>query len=360
MRSDADDTATGALTIGNAIYGSYTSSDSDITGLVSGSGFGSLIQPNASAHLVVGIRDNDSADSFAVISGSGNYSTDTTYDKLVFQAKADGTLTANGGNTIWHAGNDGSGSGLDADTLDGVQGSSYLRSDATDITTGYFSVDNHFRVINSGVSGQGDNNTHFNYNDTGQNYIRGTNTYFNSPIDIAGNNIVIDSNKGFNNSGSWTRNTTPYGYIEFGPANTSYAHIYTDRANFYFNKGIFSTGNITAYASDERLKENIKTIEGGLDKVCQLRGVTFDWRDDCEEKGFTPDMKTETGFIAQEVRNVLPEGVIAAPFDVDGSEGEGVSVSGEDYLTVNSQKIIPLLVEAIKELKAEIEELKKG
>ena len=137
LRSDANDTATGALTIGNAVYTNYTSSDTDITGLVAGSNFGSLIESSANAHLVVGIRDNDAADSFSVVSGSGNYMTDSTYDKLVFQARADGALTANGGNTIWHAGNDGSGSGLDADTLDGIQGSNYLRSDIDDSTSGY-------------------------------------------------------------------------------------------------------------------------------------------------------------------------------------------------------------------------------
>jgi hypothetical protein len=251
--------------------------------------------------------------------------------------------------------------GGNAATLDGIDSSSFLRSDANDTMTGVLTVDNHLIVQNpSGVTGQGDNNTHWNYQNNGTNYIRGTLTYVSSPIDIAGNNIECDTNKGFNNSGAWTRMTTPHGNIEIGPANTSYGHIYTDRGNFYFNKGILSTGNITAYASDKRLKENIKTIEGGLDKVCQLRGVTFDWKDDCEEKGFTPDMKTETGFIAQEVKDVFPEGAIPAPFDVDGSKGDGVSVSGEDYLTVNSQKIIPLLVEAIKELKQQIEDLKKG
>ena len=63
------------------------------------------------------------------------------------------------------------------------------------------------------------------------------------------------------------------------------------------------------------MKENIQTIEGGLDKVCQLRGVTFDWRDD-EERG-VPEMKTETGLIAQELQEVIPDAVVPAPFDQD-------------------------------------------
>mgnify|MGYP003664302161 FL=1 len=69
-------------------------------------------------------------------------------------------------------------------------------------------------------------------------------------LDMSSGNILVDTNHGFINSGSWTRNATPYGYIDFGPSNTSHAHIYTDRPNFYFNKQlqvngatVWNTGN---------------------------------------------------------------------------------------------------------------------
>lgn len=104
-------------------------------------------------------------------------------------------------------------------------------------------------------------------------------------------------------------------------------------------------GTITQNASDERLKENITPIENALEKVEQLRGVEFDWKDDVEEKGFIPYAKHETGVIAQDVQKVIPDAAVPAPFD-------------ENYLTVKHEKIIPLLIEAIKELKAEVEELK--
>lgn len=170
----------------------------------------------------------------------------TNVSALTDLSITDGTdgqvLTTNGAGTFTFE--DAAGGSSNADTLDNLDSTQFLRSDATDTTTGYFSVDNHFRVINNGVSGQGDNNTHFNYNDTGVNYVRGTNTYFSSPIDIATNNIVCDTNKGFSNGGAWTRMATPYGYIELGPANTSYAHIYTDRPAFYFNKtSLYASGN---------------------------------------------------------------------------------------------------------------------
>lgn len=119
-------------------------------------------------------------------------------------------------------------------------------------------------------------------------------------------------------------------------------------------------GSLTENASDERLKENITLIPNALDKVGQLRGVTFDWVDDIEEKGLVPSARHETGVIAQDVQRVIPDAVAPAPFDeqVNEETGETESISGEDYLTVKPQKIIPLLIEAIKELKAEVEELK--
>jgi hypothetical protein len=61
------------------------------------------------------------------------------------------------------------------------------------------------------------------------------------------------------------------------------------------------------------------------------------------------------GVIAQEIEIVLPEAVKPAPFDIDENN---ISLSGEDYKTVQYEKIVPLLIEAIKELKREIDDLK--
>ena len=74
-------------------------------------------------------------------------------------------------------------------------------------------------------------------------------------IDMLGNNIIIDSEHGFINSGAWMKNTTPYGYILFGPANTGHAHIYTDRSNFYFNKYIQVLGGSRISKGD--IKANV-------------------------------------------------------------------------------------------------------
>ena len=92
-----------------------------------------------------------------------------------------------------------------------------------------------------------------------------------------------------------------------------------------------ASGNVIAY-SDERLKSDIKTIDNALDKVSQMRGVSF-----------TKDDKKGSGVIAQELEKVAPELVI------DG-----------EYKGVAYGNIVGYLIEAIKELKTELKELKEA
>jgi hypothetical protein len=115
-----------------------------------------------------------------------------------------------------------------------------------------------------------------------------------------------------------------------------------------------SSADIIAYASDKRLKENITNIPNALDKIKQINGVYFDWKDKTKELGFNPSQKHDVGVIAQEIQAILPEVVTLAPFDYE----LGKSKSGENYLTVKYDKIVPLLIEAIKEQQTQIEELK--
>jgi hypothetical protein len=108
--------------------------------------------------------------------------------------------------------------------------------------------------------------------------------------------------------------------------------------------GIWCTGNVTAYASDIRLKENILPIESAVHKALQIRGVEFDWKDEAEDLGFYPRHKHEPGLIAQEVEKVVPEAVIPAPFN-------------QRYKTIDYNKLIPLLFGSIHELNSRIEDL---
>lgn len=109
------------------------------------------------------------------------------------------------------------------------------------------------------------------------------------------------------------------------------------------------SADLIAYGSpsDKRLKENIKPINSALEKVSKLQGVTFDWKDKKRDKAYDPDQgwKHDIGFIAQDVQKVIPE---------------LVRENKDGMLSMRHQGMAPILLEAIKELKAEIEELKKS
>ena len=117
---------------------------------------------------------------------------------------------------------------------------------------------------------------------------------------------------------------------------------------------IYATGAITAYYSDARLKDVKGTITDALDKVSSLSGVYYTNNEVAVAHGYT-SAETQVGLLAQDVEAVLPEVVKAAPFDLDE---KGNSKSGEHYKTIQYERVIPLLVEAIKELRAEVQALR--
>ena len=119
--------------------------------------------------------------------------------------------------------------------------------------------------------------------------------------------------------------------------------------------GITATNNITAYASDKRLKSNIIILSNAIAKLSHLHGVSFEWREDTPQ----PMRGRDIGLIAQDVQKVLPEAVHPAPFDTNS---DGSSRSGESYLTIDvvGNKLIALLVEAVKELSMRVSRLEKN
>lgn len=193
------------LGVNGTTLGQFTNSDSDIVGLIgAGSQFGTLIQGVANGHIVVGLRDNDSDESFSVVSGNSDYYADSTYDKLVFKVTGGGATTIGGSLTV---------------------------------------------------------------------------------------------------SGS-----------------------------------IVSTGDITAYhTSDENLKDNIELIQQPIDKIKQIKGVSFDWNDKSEHTGH------DIGVIAQDIEKILPE--IVATRD-------------NGFKAVRYEKLVALLIEAVKDQQSQIDELK--
>jgi len=132
------------------------------------------------------------------------------------------------------------------------------------------------------------------------------------------------------------------GITHIGRDTNDYMAINTTSFQWYINGGqelsldssgnLTATGNVTAY-SDERLKTNIHTVDDALNIVCDMRGVFFE-----------KDGQPSVGVIAQEMQKTLPE--------VVHNDGE--------YLSVAYGNIVGVLIEAIKELKSEIEELRNA
>ena len=112
-------------------------------------------------------------------------------------------------------------------------------------------------------------------------------------------------------------------------------------AGLTINGAITATGDITAYyTSDERLKENIQPIQNALSKVETISGNEYNWKEGFDE--IHTKKGNDIGVIAQEIQKILPQAVIERD---------------NGYLGVNYEKIIPLLIESIKELSAKVKEL---
>ena len=109
-----------------------------------------------------------------------------------------------------------------------------------------------------------------------------------------------------------------------------------------------------AGASDIRFKKNIKIIPNAIEKIKTINGYTFDWDSENEDYNYSEKEGRDAGIIAQEIQKVLPEIVQIATVDRDE---EGKSTSGKNYLSVNYKKIIPLLIQGIKEQETSIQEL---
>jgi hypothetical protein len=118
------------------------------------------------------------------------------------------------------------------------------------------------------------------------------------------------------------------------------------------NNTLTVSGDIIAFgsaASDDRLKTNRITIENALEKVGSLSGFTFDWNEKAAEILNFPLNTRQIGVSAQEVQSILPEAVRV----------EKTLESDEEFLMVRYEKLVPLLVEAIKELTQKVETLEQ-
>lgn len=171
------------------------------------------------------------------------------------------------------------------------------------------------------------------------------------PNNVTGNDFVLNVTRGGN--ADWAIGLV--GFHDYGikvDTNTSGAYaiaVYNQSSNYVFR--VNGAGDALASShgsiSDQRLKENVTDLSNALNTIKSLRGVNFTWIDN-------PDAGNQIGFIAQEVEEHVPEIVI------NDAEEESVMPDGSvdvHYKHVEYGKLVPVLVEAIKEQQAMIEAL---
>ena len=191
-------------------------------------------------------------------------------------------------------------------------------------------------------------------NVTGSYAITGSNTFVGNQIisgtleatntftlpNIADVSASLASIIGASGINSVVEDTTPQlgGNLDLKTSSISGSGSINIEGNIIVDGLISASGDIIAFASsDERLKDNITPIEGAIDKITQIGGYEFDWNDNSEHSGH------DVGVIAQEIEKVLPELV------VNRKNG---------YKAVRYDKIVALLIEAIKNQQLQIDELK--
>ena len=203
--------------------------------------------------------------------------------------------------------------------------------DDTAATFGNTSSDPDFRIQHH----SGDNNTVIDsLNATGHLYVRSKNR-----VEITDENSVNVGLR-FNNSGTDNEVELFYSSSSGGEARlkTTASGIQVGESEGTGN--INAKGDITAYASsDKNLKDNITPIEDPLAKVLSISGNTFDWNEKSQYEG-----KGDVGVIAQEIEGLGLSGI--------------VTTRDSGYMAVRYEKLVPLLIEAIKELKGEVDQLK--
>ena len=341
LRSDAADSATGTLDLNGRVNIGY-----------------SVARPaalNSDSVAQARIGGTDVFLYVASLGGGGGYDVAVQAARASDFASFDLNLQSNGGNLqragnkVWDAGNDGSGSGLDADTLDGINSGSFLRSDASDTATGQIEftgkVEAHQFQIDRNAANAA---LWWQEGNLDQNHVL-WNDYYGGPTTRSGANSGFDGIKWNTYRGIHLRTGLAGAYNSIVVQNSSgstndhtvtlyasnVARLATTTSGVSVTGSMTASGNVTAY-SDIRLKENIEVIPNAIEKVKQIRGVTFT-RNDQEDKE-----ARHTGVIAQEVEKVLPE---------------VVSENNEGVKNVAYGNIVGLLIEAMKEQQETIDKL---
>jgi hypothetical protein len=265
--------------------------------------------------LTDGFRVRNGADNENIIKGDQNGAVELYYDNV---KKIE--TSANGVDVTGNIAVSGTISGTLAN---GVVATTQSASDnSTKVATTAY-VDNQVSAGGSGIS----------------NVVEDTTPQLGGNLDMQSNNITGTGN--INTTGQIGRDSNDY--IAF--TDDTQLDVYINGNNefrFEADGDFHADGDViaesTTIASDEKLKENINLIINPIEKIKQIRGVTFDWK---------RDGKKSAGVIAQDIEKILPEAV---------KEVQGLK-DDESYKTVNYNSLISILVESVKELTARVEEL---
>ena len=286
----------------------------------------------------------------------------------VFIYNNQGSSYAPGWREVWTSTSDGSGSGLDADLLDGQQGSYYsnynnLSNKPTSLPANGGNSDTVDNLHASSFIRADANDNVGAHTEWQDNYnVRlgngadfrmwhdGSHTYFRNYNHANGNMYWQgeDSN-GTNRAMLYMVTNTSGPYVQLFQAGNEKLRTVSAGVNVY--GGLTATGNVTAY-SDIRKKTNIQPLEGGLDIVKALEPKRFDWIESGEGS---------LGFIAQEVEEYLPELVdteVNEIVELDDNQ-KPVTTGEEEVKSLDYGKMVSVLWAAVKEQSAQIETLNK-
>ena len=271
LRSDTADTATGRITLQYGVTSDFNSigGTQGVTAFYAANVGGVSNRPD-SGNYATGLEfvyhDTSARSQLAAGSAGSN-------NQANFYVRSEAWSASNSWTSwykLFHTGNDGSGSGLDADLLDGQHGSYYApASGANYVPSGGTWMGSNFNGSrHSGLSVNGGvvtfirdhpNTSQMSVIADGAYYAGENNGFYSLYSGNSYNNSVgfyadTSGNLQWNAKGPYAQLTTPHGYIQLGPMNTSHAHIYTDRSNFYFNKTVLyaaSTNNLIWHAGND-------------------------------------------------------------------------------------------------------------
>ena len=275
----------------------------------------------------------------------------------VFIYNDQGSGYSPGWREVWTSTSDGSGSGLDADLLDGNHASAFLTSESDTLSTvlargnttttgATFYGNGIIAQVSSGAGGFHSNG-----------YIVGVASSYGKPaMYLHGNGFTVTSQ-------------IEYGYANTGIAFRKTSNVFANAITFGDHNGnpqgsISVSGTTTTYntTSDYRLKENVIEITDGIDRVKQLQPKRFNFISE-------PDVVVD-GFIAHEAQEVVPEAVTGekdsmqevvvtpAEYDEEGNViTEAVMGTKESYQGIDQSKIVPLLTAALQDAITKIENL---